>query len=187
MKRFDESVPRQLGEILIKHGRALLTDAKLCENLLKDYCPERKEEIALLALAVKERIASDLLASQDGLQRDLLRALLVKRLRKARWLNEGDARWAVESWAIAIRALVRTESTESVQPIQAPGEPNPSNPWSKFGVIHQCTKAVRALAIYRDTVVSGGDDGMVLLQPGSDQKSKRCSGISASHFLRTAC
>jgi len=170
LKRFDESVRAQLGEILINHGRALLTDAKLCENLLKDYCPERKEEIALLALAVKERIASDLLASQDGLQRDLLRALLVKRLRKARWLNEGDARWAVETWAIAIRALVRTESTESVQPIQAPGELNPSNPWSKFGIIHQCTTAVRALAIYRDTVVSGGDDGVVLLQPGSTKK-----------------
>ena len=95
MKRFDESVPQQLGEILIKHGRLPLTDAKLCENLLKDYCPEHKEEIALLALAVKERIASDLLTSQDGLDRGLLRSLLVKRLRNAASLHEGDARWAV--------------------------------------------------------------------------------------------
>ena len=110
MKRFDESVPQQLGEILIKHGRRPLTDAKLCENLLKDYCPEHKEEIALLVLAVKERIASDLVVSQDGLHRDLLRALLVKRLRKAHSLNEGDARWAIESWGIAIRAFAKSRA-----------------------------------------------------------------------------
>ncbi len=162
----------QLGDILIKHGRSPLTDAKLCENLLKDYCPEHKEEIALLALAVKERIASDLLVSQDGLQRDLLRALLVKRLRKGRSLSEGDARWAVESWGVAIRALARTESKDSVQPVRATSESNPSNPWSKFGVIEQFAKAVRALAISRHTVVSGGDDGIDLLQPDSIKKLK---------------
>ena len=67
MNSFDENLPRQLGEILIKHGLSPVSDAKLCENLLKDYCPEHKEEIALLSLAVKERIPSDLLVSQDGL------------------------------------------------------------------------------------------------------------------------
>ena len=120
MKRFDENVPRQLGEILINHGRSPLSDAKLCENLLKDYCPEHKEEIALLSLAVKERIPSDLLLSQDGLQRDLLRALLVKRLRKGRALSEGDARWVVESWSIAVRALARAEAKSSPQVAEVP-------------------------------------------------------------------
>lgn len=172
MKRFDESVPRQLGEILMKHGRSPLTDAKLCENLLKDYCPEHKEEIALLSLAVKERIASDLLVSQDGLDRALLRTLLVKRLRKARSLNEGDARWAVESWALAIRALARAEPRESfVYSDQVPAaEPDPSNPWSKFGVIAQTSKPVRSLAVSRDTIVFGGDDGIIRLLPSHSTK-----------------
>ena len=76
MKRLDELVTRKLGEILIKHGRASLTDARLCENLLKDYCGEYKEEISLLVLAVKERIAIDLVVSQDAIPRDVLRALL---------------------------------------------------------------------------------------------------------------
>ena len=166
MKRFDESVPQQLGEILIKHGRSPLTDAKLCENLLKDYCPEHKEEIALLALAVRERIASDLLLSQDGLQRDLLRTLLVKRLRKAQSLSEGDARWVVESWGLAIRALARSES-----PSPDPTEPtpvdliHPSNPWSTSGLIGQGSKPVRALAVspLDDSIVSGGDDNQICL------------------------
>jgi WD40 repeat protein len=166
LKRFDESVPRQLGEILIKHGRSPLTDAKLCENLLKDYCPEHKEEIALLALAVRERIAGDLLLSQDGLQRDLLRALLVKRLRKAQSLSEGDARWAVESWGVAIRALARFESNSPVLPEpSAVNTATPSNPWSRNGLIGQCSKPVRAVTVspLDNSIVSGGDDCRICL------------------------
>jgi hypothetical protein len=166
LKRFDESVPRQLGEILIKHGRSSLTDAKLCENLLKDYCPEHKEEIALLALAVRERIATDLMLSQDGLQRDLLRALLVKRLRKAQSLSEGDARWAVESWGVAIRALARAETNSSADPEPLPVDTAiPSNPWSTSGLIGRCSKPVRAIAVspLDNSIVSGDDDGLICL------------------------
>lgn len=167
MKRFDDSLPAQLGEILIRHGRSPLTDAKLCENLLKDYCPEHKEAIALLVLAVRERIASDLFVSQEGLDRGLLRALLVKRLRKAAALNEGDARWAVESWGTAIRAFARAESTEPIAPLNATPV-SETNVWSTFGVIGRSSKAVRSLAIYRDTIVFGGDDGKIqLLQPNA--------------------
>ena len=160
MKRLDENVPQQLGEILIKHGRSPLSDAKLCENLLKDYCPEHKEEIALLALAVKERIAGDLLVSQAGLERDLLHALLVKRLRKARSLSEGDARWAVESWSIAIRALARAESKSSPPIAEVSDQLNPPNPSLRTGIIGQFSKPIRSLAVspVDNTIVFGGDD-----------------------------
>jgi hypothetical protein len=135
LKRLDESVPQQLGEILIKHGLSPLTDPKLCENLLRDYCAPFKEEISLLVLAVRERVASDLLVSQDGFDRELLRALLVKRLRKSHSLSEADARWAVDSWALAIRALSRSESKPESKPLSSESDPrsirspDPSNPW----------------------------------------------------------
>ena len=168
MKRFDESVPRTLGEILIKHGRSPLTDPKLCENLLKDYCAPHKEEISLLVLAVKERVASDLLVSQDGLHRDLLRTLLVKRLRKGQSLNEGDARWVVESWSLAIRALSRSESKSSAEeaPLTEGSVVNDSGSLDsrlKFGIIGRCTTAVRSIAVspLGETIVSGGDDGAI--------------------------
>jgi hypothetical protein len=166
LKRLDESVPQQLGEILIKHGHASLTDPKLCENLLKDYCAPYKEEIALLVLAVRERVASDLLVSQDGLQRDLLRALLVKRLRKAHSLSEGDARWAVESWTLAIRTLLRSKPPPSTDPdprlIRSPDQ---SNPWPNSGLIGRSSKAIRSVAVspLTDAIVSGGDDGAIRL------------------------
>jgi WD40 repeat protein len=186
LKRFDESLPFQLGEILIRHGRSPLTDAKLCENLLKDYVPEHKEAIALLALAVRERIASDLFLSQDGLDRGLLRALLVKRLRKAGSLNEGDARWAVESWGTAIRAFTRADSkdlTDPIDPTRA-AEPNSSNPWPTFGVIERSSKPVRSLATYRDTIVFGGDNGTIQqLQPNASSTLKQYDApVSALAF-----
>lgn len=179
MKQFDESVPQTLGEILIKHGRSPLTDAKLCENLLKDYCGAFKEEISLLVLAVKERVASDLLVSQDGLQRDLLRALLVKRLRKGRTLNEGDARWAVDSWARALRLVARSESMLSATDSDLPQirNPDPSDPWPRFGLLEQFSKAVRAVAVSASSemIVSGGDDGTIrLLQPHCTTVLKEC-------------
>lgn len=184
MKRFDESVPRQLGEILINHGRSPLTDPKLCENLLKDYCPEHKEEIALLVLGVKERIASDLLVSQDGLQRDLLRALLVKRLRKAHHsLNEGDARWIVESWMIATRALARQGPVTSAPPPIPDSAPSTS--WPKSGLIGQCPKTIRALAVspLDNSIVSGGDDGRICLwRDGVSILSEGAHPVSALAF-----
>lgn len=185
MKRFDENVPVQLGEILVRHGRGALTDAKLCENLLKDYCPEHKEAIALLALAVRERIASDLFVSQDGLDRSLLRALLVKRLRKAGALNEGDARWAVESWRSAIRALAKAQSKVAVDSDLPPlTNPSPPNQWSRFGVVAQCSKRVRSLAVSSQSIVFGGDDGVIrLLQPDSSTIVKESEApVSALAF-----
>jgi WD40 repeat protein len=184
LKRFDESVPRQLGEILIKHGRSPLTDPKLCENFLKDYCPEFKEEISLLVLGVKERIGSDLLLSQDGLQRDLLRALLVKRLRKAHSLSEGDARWIVESWTIATRALAKHGPVDADQsPVHSS---DPSLRWPKSGVIRQYPKPVRAIAVspLNEKVVSGSDNGSIQLSTSaSSTLLKQCDGpVSALAF-----
>ena len=180
MKRFDESVPRQLGEILIKHGRPPLTDPKLCENLLKDYCPEFKEEISLLVLGVKERVASDLLVSQDGLQRDLLRALLVKRLRKAHTLNEGDARWIVESWMIATRAFARANVSF---PDPAPAiDSNPSKPWPTSGLIGKCSAPVRSVAVSGTTIVSGGDDCVIYLWPSGTIVKEFDAPVSALAF-----
>ncbi len=170
-------MPQTLGEILVRHGLAPLTDAKLCENLLKDYCGVFKEEISLLVLAVRERVASDLLVSQDGLQRDLLRGLLVKRLRKSRTLNEGDARWAVESWARALRTLSRSESKFSTNDLPPISDANPSNPWPRSGLIEQFSKPLRAIAVSpsSEMIVCGGDDGIIrLLQPHSTAILKEC-------------
>ena len=161
----DDTVPQTLGEILIKHGTASLTDPKLCENLLKDYCGTFKPEIAILVLAVKERVASDLLVSQDGIDHDLLRNLLVKRLRKEPSISESDALWAVEAWRIAIGALSQADPESEIElPSPVTKSEAVDSPLA-FGTIGQCRNPVRAIAVspLTETIVSGGDDGALHL------------------------
>jgi WD40 repeat protein len=168
LKQLDELVTQKLSEILSKHGRPPLTDAKLCENLLKDYCGEYKEEIALLVFAVRQRIPSDLLASHDGLPRDMLRALLVKRLRKDRVVSEGAARWIVDSWWQAIRTLLREEAKQdSSLPLDNLPQTIRSSLQkpTEFGVIAQSQKAIRTVACspFGDDVAFAGDEGLIHL------------------------
>ena len=173
MKRLDDLVAQKLGEILIKHGRSSLTDARLCESLLKDYCGEFKEEISLLVLGVKERIAIDLLVSQDGVPRDLLRGLLIKRLRRDLSLNEGDARWAVDSWAAAVRAYLRADIKPSAEDGESSGPTTVATPNSlaqpsarqEFGIIGRCEKAIRSVDFspLGGSIASGSEDGSTRL------------------------
>jgi len=163
LKRLAEVVPQKLGEILVKHGPSVLTDPKLCQNLLKDYCGDYKEEIAVLVSAVSERIPSDLFVSQSGIQREFLRALLVKRLRKNCSLSVSDAQWAVDSWSLAIRIFSRSQSAPAVEGgnTAAPLSPIPES--LTFGLIGKSGRAIRAVAFspLGDAVVSGGDDAAI--------------------------
>lgn len=188
MKPLDELVPQRLSEILTKHGRPPLTDAKLCENLLKDYCGEYKEEIALLVFAVRERIPSDLLASHDGLPRDLLRALLVKRLRKDRVVSEGAARWIVDSWWQAVRTLLREEATRheedsslSLDHVASTIQSSPEQPYA-FGVVAQSQKAIRTVACspFADDVAFGGDDGLIHLWNFHSRETRVLGAVEGS-------
>jgi len=177
VKRLDDTVARRLGEILIKHGRSSLTDAQLCGNLLNDYCGESKEETFLLVLGVKERVAIDLIVSQDGVPRDLLRELLTKRLRRNPSLTEGEARWIVDSWSVAVRILLRAEiksppdenSPLGVSPSTSQLDPPSTQPFEpaelKFGIIGKCEKAIRSVDFSpgAPVVAAGSEDGSVHL------------------------
>jgi len=120
--------------------------------------------------AVRERIPSDLLLSHDGLPRDLLRALLVKRLRKDRFVTEGAARWVIDSWWQAIRSLLREEAwagnEESDSPLLLDSVPafSVARP-AQFGVVAQSQKAVRIVTCspFGDDVAFAGDERLIYL------------------------
>ena len=88
--------------VFARTGRDVTTDAKLCEALLRDLCGEHRREISVLVAAQKERVAADLLASQDGVPREVLLTRLTRRLQDNLGLTEEAARWAVDSWALAL-------------------------------------------------------------------------------------
>jgi len=118
MNNVMNSLPRQkLCEIIAKYGYSLCEDPRRCEGLLRDLCGEHKREIFVLICALKERVADDLLASQDGIPREVLLSRLMKRLQDNLALSEDAARWAVETWALALGRTSR-----SITPLRsAPG------------------------------------------------------------------
>ena len=104
---------QKLGEIIIQYGHSLCEDPRRTEALLRDFCGEHKREINVIVSALKERVAADLLASQKGVPQEILLARLTKRLQDNLALTKDAARWAVESWALALGTITPEMVTET--------------------------------------------------------------------------
>ena len=114
-------LPRQkLCELITQYGRSLCDDPRRTEALLRDFCGEHKREIFCLVSALKERVAADLLASQDGVPQEVLLARLAKRLGDNMGITEDAARWTVESWALALGMVSPKELSKSKKVVQPP-------------------------------------------------------------------
>ncbi len=99
-------IPRQrLCEIVAQYGHSLGDDPRRTEALLRDLCGEYKREIFVLVSALREQVAEGLLTSRDSVPHEVLLAQLTKRLRENLALAEDAARWAVESWALALGVI----------------------------------------------------------------------------------
>jgi hypothetical protein len=90
-----------LCNLLTQHGPGLADDARLLEALLRDFCGEYKREIAAMLNAQRALIPSALRISH-GVPVVLLLTRLTQQLRSQQGLEELVARWAVESWALAL-------------------------------------------------------------------------------------
>jgi hypothetical protein len=95
-----------LCEIIRDYGRDVARDTKRCKALLLDLCGgEHKREINVLVSAMEERVASDLLNLPPNVPTQIRIPQLVKRLVDDRATAEPAARWAVESWALALGVI----------------------------------------------------------------------------------
>jgi formylglycine-generating enzyme required for sulfatase activity len=113
---------QQLVELVARYGRELAEDPRRCEALLRDYCSEYKREITLLVSAARERVAAELWAGRDSVPAATLLARLTRRLYDNLGIAEGFARWAVESWALALGVIADpTADTGTESPAEAPG------------------------------------------------------------------
>ena len=103
-------VPRQtLRDLVARHGPGLCSDARRCEGLLRDLCGAHRREINVLISALKQHVPLDLLAAQGAMPRGLLLARLARRLEEQLALTEEAARWAVDSWALALGVVTDAE------------------------------------------------------------------------------
>jgi WD40 repeat protein len=115
------NLPREkLCELIERYGPSLCEDPHRCEGLLRDLCVDHKREIFVLMSALRERVVADLLSLRDGMPRELLFGRLIKRLQENVAISEDAARWAVESWAIALGKLEPKELERLRTMVQLP-------------------------------------------------------------------
>lgn len=105
-----DNLPRQtLCELIAKYGESLCDDPSRCEGLLRDFCGRHRLEINVLIDAIKERIPTDLCGSLASVPIEISLTRLTQRLQQHRGLPKDLARWAVESWALALGKIAEKD------------------------------------------------------------------------------
>jgi F-box protein 11 len=103
------TTPRDvLIEIVARQGEPLLASPLRCEGLLKDYCGEFRREIFVLVSCLRVGLV-DQMRRQSGPSIRLICARLALKLEQNLAISGDVARWAVESWAVAL-GLMKPEN-----------------------------------------------------------------------------
>jgi len=124
----NDGVRQKLSEIIKRYGHDICNEPKRCKGLLLDHCAGDRREVFVLVSALEEQVVTDLLAGLGGQSRDAVAGRLARRLVDRRALADDAARWAVESWALALgvsaeSAIVpRPESRPSHGPTGRPAD-----------------------------------------------------------------
>lgn len=97
-----KSLPRDvLCDLLRQYGRDLATDLRV-KGLLLDLCSNCRAEINLLVQAQQAGAPEQLLKQRVGIPAAVLIARLSQRLEDEHFTSPAAARWAVETWALAL-------------------------------------------------------------------------------------
>ena len=150
-------LPRQkLRDLIIEYGRPLCDDPRRCEALLKDYCGQYKREIFVLVSALKNRVAEDLINASAGVPPALVFGRLIQRLEDELGLAEDPARWAVESWALALDL--------SVANVEQP-RPAPESPRRPVAPPAPSSSPLKPFTVFRDRLRDGSDGPAMIVIP----------------------
>lgn len=121
----DPSVRDKLCRMVARFGAVVIDDARRCEALLKDFCPQDKREVHVLLAAVREQVAADLIAPSIKQKPTAAIGRLTKRLEDNLGLSADAARWSVESWAVAL-GVVTLQQLAAARPPQSPTRAKPA-------------------------------------------------------------
>jgi len=101
----NDAARQTLVQLVAQEGRSAYENPRRCDALLRDLAPEHKREIFVLVSALEQGVANDLLALQGQVPTGVLLAQVTAKLQSALALTDEAARWAVESWALALGVL----------------------------------------------------------------------------------
>ncbi len=108
-------IPRQkLIELIQEYGRSLANEPKRCKAFLLDYCGEYTTEINVLINSLNEGIVQELKTSNSA-PKPITLARLIGKLETNLAMAKEPARWAVETWALALQFVTESE-LESFSP-----------------------------------------------------------------------
>ncbi len=137
-------LPRQtLIALIARYGATLCDDPRRCNALLFDACRDCQREINALMTALDEKIHIDLSNALNPHDPALL-AYLMRRLQERRALSEASARWAVESWVLALKPNGAPQPTSIATPSYSPSRAS--------GAQREAVKAVGAIEPLRQNV-----------------------------------
>ncbi len=94
-----EDVRQVLARIVREYGTSITEDARRCESLLRDLCPESRREVFVLSSAIRERVPAELLGLHTSVPYPVLASRLAERLEHNLSLTAAAAEWAVDTWA----------------------------------------------------------------------------------------
>lgn len=115
-----------LCDMVRQYGRSAIEDPSRCKGLLHDFLRNERPELTILLGALTEGVPSDLVTSQSAAPPMARIAQAIGKLQKNLLLTEDAARWAVESWAVALGVV----SAEMLRPDSGRGDANTANPAS---------------------------------------------------------
>lgn len=149
-------LPRQkLIEIVRRHGKSIVGDARRAEGLFRDNFAGFRREISVLTMAVEEGVAQDLAALAPNSPRQVLLARLKQRLIDNLALSDEAARWSVESWALALGVI----SVDDLNAAQEQPAPAPELPQITAPAIQHKTATAPKTATANEIIVSADGSG----------------------------
>jgi len=98
----DDAVRETLCALIAERGLSLCEDPKRVEGLLWDLCGEQRREVRVLVVVLRDGIVQHLRGNGDDVPSSLLLGRLTARAHEEYGIAEDIARWAVESWALAL-------------------------------------------------------------------------------------
>ncbi len=129
MKNLNDEVRVNLKDLVTTYGTELCTDIRKTEGLLRDKCGNHKREISVLISAMKNRVPEEILGFKGDTIDQLKFSRLVNKLQDNEGTAEEYARWAVESWVVALGKKTEAETNHTAKPTtgELKGEEEPKS------------------------------------------------------------
>lgn len=118
---------QKLRELVGRYGRSLCDDPLRCEGLMRDFCGQNRAEVFALSQAVRDGIPGELLNSSGQLPVEVTVTKFSKRLEEQYGMDSHIARWAVESWLLAL-GLASEDQLNCLDPDDSKAKPTATHP-----------------------------------------------------------